>query len=106
MKWDNILNGIDIQLQGLFTLMAPTQPLTALETLRSEFHEAVKTFQSTPTPEAALKAKQLADHLIALAKRTPGFDLPSFLFQRLVDEIKVGLETIKEIIKTKPPLGF
>lgn len=102
MEWKDILTGIDAQLQDLFVLMAPTQPLTALDSLRVQFREAVKAFQSTQTPEAALKAQQLADQLIGLAKQTPGFDLPSLAFQQLGDEVIAGLGTIKNLINTRP----
>ncbi len=102
MEWDDILNSIDAQLQDLFTLMAPTQPLTAIETLRAPFRSAVKAFQSNPTPEVALKAQQLADRLIGLAKQTPGFDLPSLAFQELVAEITAGLGTIGDVIRGQP----
>jgi hypothetical protein len=94
-SWEDIRRSIDRQLDGIFMLRAPLQPVTAMQLLRKQFRQQVEAFRRAPTPEVAVKVQRLAGQLIDLAKRTPGFDLPSHPFQELTDEIKQGLETIK-----------
>lgn len=93
--WEAMRRSIDRQLDEIFMLRAPLQPVTALQALREQFRQQVESFRRAPTREVAAKVQRLAGQLIDLAKQTPGFDLPSHLFQELTDEIKRGLETIK-----------
>lgn len=93
--WEDIGKSIDRQLDELFMLTAPLQPLTNLQNLREQFTQQVEAFRRAPTPEIASKAQRLAGQLIDLAKQTPGFERPSHNFQQLKDEIMRGLETIK-----------
>jgi len=94
-QWEDIRRSIDRQLDEIFMLRAPLQPVTAMQALREQFRQQVEAFRRAPTPEVAVKVQRLGGQLIDLAKQTPGFDLPSHPFQELTDEIKQGLETIK-----------
>lgn len=93
--WEDIRRSIDRQLDELFMLKAPLQPVTAMQALREQFRQQVEAFRRAPTRDVAVKVQRLAGQLIDLAKQTPGFDLPSHPFQELTDEIKRGLEIIK-----------
>lgn len=94
--WEDMRRSIDRQLDGIFMLRAPLQPVTAMQALREQFRQQVEAFRRAPTREVAAKVQRLAGQLIDLAKQTPGFDLPSHSFRELTDEIKRGLETIKD----------
>jgi len=102
MEWADVRRAIEAMLQDLFMLKSPTQPVTALETVRTQFREAVKVFKSNPTTEGASEVMQLAEQLIVLAKQTPGFDLPSDAFSALHSEIVAGLQTVMGIIPAQP----
>lgn len=103
MEWVDIRGMIEAMRKDLFTLKAPTQPLTALETVRTQFREAVKNFKSSPTREGALEIMQLKEQLITLAEQTPGFEFPSHAFAELVGKIEAGLKTVQEVIDGLPP---
>ncbi|MBZ0169400.1 hypothetical protein MELA_00674 [Candidatus Methylomirabilis lanthanidiphila] len=96
MEWEEIRGLVEAMRKDLFTLKAPTQPLTALETVRTQFREAVSVFKSNPTKEGALEIMQLKEQLITLAKQTPGFNLASHAFAELSSEIEAGLKTMKD----------
>ena len=104
MEWIDIRDLIEAMQKDLFMLTAPTQPLTALETVRTQFREAVMVFKSSPTKEGALEVVQLAQQLLDLAKQTPGFDLPSHAFAALKGEIDAGLEIVKDLSDTQLPI--
>jgi predicted ABC-type ATPase len=113
MELEDALALVDAHLTDLFNLIAPTQPVTALETLRTQFRKEVETFPSRPTQEAFAKVVQLKEQLIELAKRTPGYDRSSLAFNELHAEIQSGLQTVRETIISlmagpaeKAPIGF
>lgn len=113
MELGDALALVDAHLVDLFNLIAPTQPVTALETLRTQFRKEVETFPSRPTQEAFARIVQLKEQLIELAKQTPGYELPSLAFGELHAEIKAGLQTVRDTIVSlmthpaeKAPIGF
>jgi hypothetical protein len=113
MELGDSLALVDAHLADLFNLIAPTQPVTALETLRTQFRKEVETFPSRPTQEAFARIVQLKEQLIELAKQTPGYELPSLTFSELHAEIKSGLQTVRDAIISlmahpaeMPPIGF
>lgn len=113
MELGDALALVDAHLADLFNLNAPTQPVTALETLRTEFRKEVETFPSMPTQEAFAKIVQLKEQLIELAPQTPGYERPSLAFKELHAEITSGLQTARDTIISlmarpaeKTPIGF
>lgn len=102
-EWEDVLRSIAALRDQLFMLIAPTQPLTTLETLRAEFLQLVQAFLQAPTREAAIKAEQLAKQIMELAQQTPGFDRPSFVFRELVAQLTEGLAAIETVIKAQRP---
>lgn len=103
MEWEVALRKLESLRNELFMLTAPTQPLTAIETVRHEFRQLVTVSASAPSPQAAMKVHDVATQLINLAKQTPGFELPSDAFAKLKAEIEAGCKTIEAIIKAQQP---
>jgi len=99
-KWASVLKSVEAQLTDLFNLMAPTQPLTALQQVQEQFRAAFAAFQAAPTPELAERVQELGRQVIQLAQGVPGYDLPSLAFQAIVDEVTAALNVIAAMAET------
>ena len=100
--WLSVLESAKAQLVDLFNLLAPTHPLTSLNEVRAQFDAAFAAFQATPSTEAATQVQDLARQLLQLAQQTPGYDLPSAVFQGLAADVRVALEAIQTFAAAQP----
>ena len=101
-EWSSVLESVEGQLVDLFNLLAPTHPLTSLNEVQAQFNAAFAAFQASPSTEAATQVQDLARQLLQLAQQTPGYDLPSAVFQGLASDVQVALEAIQTFAAAQP----
>lgn len=101
-EWESVAQSVKAQLVDLFNLLAPTHPQTSLSEIQAQFREAFAAFQANPSVTGAEQVQQLAQQLLQLAQQTPGYDLPSDLFQALAAEVQAALEAIKVVAEGQP----
>lgn len=101
-QWGTLLSGVKQLQTEITTLLVPLHPQTSLNDVQAQFRVAFAEFQAGPTPELGANVQDLAKQLLALAKQTPGFDLPSMNFQNLVQEIQAALTAVASIAGAKP----
>jgi hypothetical protein len=101
-EWSDILKNIKSLQTDISNLLAPTHPTTSLNDVLAQFRKAYADFQAKPTTAGAELIQTLARQLLQLAQQTPGYDLPSAAFQKLVSEIQSVLNAVGVFATAQP----